>query len=700
MPGAVSTPALALGIDVGGTFVDFVLARGSDLTLHKELRGGELSDAVLRGLEHLAATQGLTRGEFLRQVGRIVHGTTVTTNAVITNSGARVGLLTTHGVRDALEMRRGLKEEVYDQKYQAPDPLIPRWRRFGIPGRLDQRGEEVTPLDLTEVHRADRQLGAEGVEAMAICFMHSYLNQEHEEAAADAVRADLPGTFLSVSSRLAPQLGFYERLSTTVLDAYVGPLLNRYLRSLVQSLEAEGFAGTLLIVTSAGGVASADVARSRPVETIGSGPAAGPSAAVPFARAQEYEDCVVVDMGGTSFDSSVLHGGRPLTVRRGSVERRTVAVSMVDLHSVGAGGGSVIWLDAAGVLRVGPESAGANPGPACYRRGGRRPTCTDADLFLGYLNPDHFLGGQLRLDRKAAEDAFRRELGDLGARPLEAAAGAFAVVNANMSAGLRVVTLERGIDPRSLPMVVAGGAGPVHAAAIAQEMGVSTVLVPAAAATFCALGTLFLDYRHELVRGQLAQLDSAQQQVRPLLKQMAAQARRLLRDEGVPPANQRIDYATDLRYPRQFREITVPLTEQEVRDWDVEAIQARFHQAHLRLHGYETPGWSVELVNVRVSAVGRIPGPELPHLARQSGAARPVAERLAYDVEAGSLQPTAVYDGEKLTFGQRLKGPALIELPSTTIVVPRQYRVVVDRLGTFTLFTPDVEDDVLRRVGL
>jgi N-methylhydantoinase A len=688
-----------LGVDVGGTFVDFVLTTADGLRFHKQLRSDDPTEAFMRGVTELGWGQGLDRHEFLRRVRLIVHGTTVTTNALITGTGARVGLLTTRGLRDALEMRRGLKEEVYDQKYEPPTPLVPRWRRVPIAARMDSSGREITRLDPEDVRAASRQLGEENVDAIAICFLHAYLNPRHEEVAAAVIQTEMPGAFLSISSRLVPQLGFYERLSTTVLNAYVGPLLDRYLSALMGRLREDGFAGTLLIVNSAGGVVSADAARARPVETIGSGPAAGPAAAVRFARAQGYQDCTVVDMGGTSFDSAVVLGGHPITVTRGVVERRAVAIPMVGVHSVGAGGGSIVWVDPAGVLRVGPESAGANPGPACYGLGGKRPTCTDADLLLGYLNPDYFLGGRLRLDPTAAEDAMRRELGEWGANPLETAAGAFQVVNASMAAGLRTVTLERGIDTRTLPMVVAGGAGPVHAAAIAQDMAVPVVLVPRAAATFCALGTLFLDYRHELVRSHLATLGAVDPaRLIALFAELTEAGRQLLHAEGVPPQAQRLEYAADLRYARQFRSLTVPLAEQDAMRWDVGSIEARFHARHEALHGYATRGSTVEVVNVRVSAVGEVTGPPLPALAPSRDVPEPSGTRLAYDHEHGRLCATPVYPGEGLTYGQRLSGPALIDLPSTTIVVPAAYRVLVDRLGTFALFTPDVEDGVAGRV--
>lgn len=702
--GAGARTEYRVGIDVGGTFVDLVLAiDGTVVRSHKELSASEdRSESVLRGLEALAQEAGESLASFLAAVPVISHGTTATTNAVLTGTGARTALFTTKGFRDALEMRRGIKEEVWDLKYQAPAPLVPRHWRLPISERLDERGNVLVPLDANTVRDGVDRLKADGVEAIAICFLHSYVNPTHERAASAIVADEWADAHVSLSADVLPQVRFYDRTSTTVLNAYLGPLLSGYLSRLSRRLADAGFAGTLLIVNSAGGVMSPAVASLLAASTIASGPAAGPVAAARFAAVQGYGDCTVVDMGGTSFDASIVRDGRPDIVSSGTIDRRAIALPMVGVHSVGAGGGSIAWLDAGDLLRVGPRSAGARPGPACYGAGGAEPTVTDADLLLGFLDPDFFLGGRMRLDRAKAEESMREHLGALGPDPLLAAAGIWDVVNANMAAGLRRVTLERGLDARNLPMVVAGGAGPVHAAAIALEMDVSTILVPRSSSTFCALGTLLLDYRHEYVRSCVGPLFSfAAATIQELYGDMSSAGRRTLCSEGVLDERIRISYAADLRYERQFRELTIAVPDAAASTGDLSGLAARFHDAHEEVHGYATPELPIELVNLRITALGLVAQPRLPDVGSRNGVVTDALKgyRNVYQTTAANLAPMAVYDGEMLRFGDRIEAPAIIELANTTVVVQPPFSMVVDRLGTFTLFQPRVEDEVLARIS-
>ncbi|MFV2039536.1 MAG: hydantoinase/oxoprolinase family protein, partial [Acidimicrobiales bacterium] len=451
-----------LGVDVGGTFTDFFLwTEDGSVSTYKTLSTpADPSVGVLDGLQHIAEDQGIDLAEFAGRITTIVHGTTVTTNATLTRNGAKTGLLTTRGVRDALEMRRGVREEQYNNRLTNVVPLVPRYLRAPVTGRLDYKGVEVDGLDLDDVRAATELFANEGVEAVAICFMNSFANQAHEQAAAEVVRAELPDAFLSVSSEVLPTIRFYNRVSTTVLNSYVGPILRDYLVSLTDKLAGIGFTGVLLIMQSNGGVALPGVSVTRPAATLLSGPAGGPKAAAAYTRAAGSDDCIVVDMGGTSFDASLVRSGEAAMYQESDVARLRIALPMLAIITIGAGGGSIGWIDEGGLLRMGPQSAGADPGPACYGRGGELPTCTDANVVLGYLDPAYFAGGTIALSADEARKAITARIGEpLGVQVEEAAAGMYRVINTNMAHGVREITVERGLDPRDFPMVVAGGAG-------------------------------------------------------------------------------------------------------------------------------------------------------------------------------------------------------------------------------------------------
>jgi N-methylhydantoinase A len=685
-----SAAAPALGIDVGGTFVDFALAvPGGGLVTHKVLaEPADLAGSVLQGLAELAALGGQSRDELLRGLPLIVHGTTVATNAVLTHEGSRVGLLTTAGTRDALEMRRGIKEEVLNNKYAGPPPLVPRYLRLPVVERLDSAGEVLTPWDPASVDQALEVLAAQQVEAVAICFMHAYANDAHERAVAERVRVRLPGAYVTLSSELMPQLGYYQRVSTAVLNSYVGPLLSAYLLTLDARLRGTGFGGGLLIVNSTGGVmAPAEIAR-RAAAALVSGPAAGPIAGRLYAERQDSAHCAVIDMGGTSLDMSLVWDGEPLVTAEGTIGRYALALPMIDIRTIGAGGGSIGWLDDGGVLHVGPQSAGAAPGPACYGRGGTLPTCTDANVLLGYVAPDSFLGGRMRLDCQAAERAVRDHLATpLGLSTDEAAVAMFEVIGASMSTGIRDMIVDRGLDPRALPLVVGGGAGPVHAGALAAELEIARVLIPRESAVFCATGMLFADLKYDLVQSYCVPLPRLDRdRWRAYYEGMAHRGQAALVAQRAPPASITVRYAADLRYTRQLHELTVPLSATDVAEADGDALHARFDALHERLFGYCLPDHALELVNVRATVVGRLPRPALPRLeTRSRGAPAPRDRRRAYVPSRGTFEMIAVYGGEDLGPGGSVAGPALVELPQTTIVVPANFRLDRDDYGTFVL---------------
>jgi N-methylhydantoinase A len=683
-----------IGIDVGGTFTDFIVTReGADPLLHKVLSTpADPSEAVATGLAELAALQTPRRtlAEFIAGVDTIVHGTTVTTNATLTHTGAKSALITTRGVRDALEMRRGVREEQYNNRYTNVVPLVPRYLRIGVGGRLDRSGREIAPLDVDDVRRAIALFANEGVEAISICFMNAFANPAHERAVAELVRRALPGAYLTVSTDLLPAIRFYDRVSTTALNSYVGPKLSRYLEGLVRRLASIGFRGALLIMQSNGGVMTPDVARRHAALTLLSGPAGGPGAGLFYARAQGHRQCITVDMGGTSFEASLAVDG-PTIVNDGEIARHRIALPMLGIHTIGAGGGSIGWIDEGGLLRMGPQSAGAAPGPACYGAGGTLPTTTDANLVLGYLDAAYFAGGRIRLDAGAARAAIERHV----ARPLglaveQAAAGMYRVACNNMAQGVREISIKRGYDPREFPMIVAGGAGPIHSCVICGELGIPLQIVPRESSVLCALGMLLSDLTHDYVRtfvARLAQVDWAR--LDALIGEMAAEGERQLDLERIPAARRSTSVKLDCRYVKQYHEVSFAVSRESVRSRDAAAIAAAFHAEHRRLYGYslESEGAPVEIINVRMQTLGATDKPRLgeePLAAGDPGGALK-GSRSAYVPEENAFRALPVYDAHRLRHGNRIEGPAIIEAVTTTIVVTASYDGVCDPHGSIVL---------------
>ena len=696
-----------IGIDVGGTFTDFLLVDGDGKSSVFKTRSTpkDPSIGVLDGLREMASGAGLGLNEFAGRVELIVHGTTVTTNAVLTGNGVKTGLLTTEGFRDILEMRRGYREKLYDNKLTPPRPLVPRDLRLAIVERTDIDGKVVTPLDDSSVLSAIETLKDEGVAAVTVCFMHSYANGDHERQTGEILRREMPETFVTLSADLLPKARMYERISTAVLNSYIGPVLSDYLKSLAAALADIGFSGVLLIMQSNGGVATPEASAKTPVMTLLSGPAGGPVAGITCAGVQGFDQCITVDMGGTSFDASLVQNSTPLLRGDGWINRQQLALPMLDIHTIGAGGGSIGWIDDGGLLRMGPHSAGAEPGAACYGHGGDRPTCTDANLVLGYLNPDYFLGGRMALDVEAARNAIDNHVAKpLGLSIEQAAAGMFHVMNVNMAAGLKEISVSRGIDPREYPLVVAGGAGPIHGAMIATELEIPVILMPRDSSIFCASGMLRSDLKHSYVRTYHALISKADRALMArYFAAMTEDGRRVLQEEGLDDDRLiRMEYAVDMRYLGQHNEITV--------DFDLAGFEAqgpdylceRFHDEHERLYGYmlRDSGTEMEVVNLRLTAIGVTDKPGLRKMARGSAdcAASLKGRRPVYLPDAGDFSPVPVYDGDAMTFANRGVGPAIIEQITTTTFVPPGYNFVVDAAGSFCLYPEGGGDSYLERV--
>ena len=695
-----------IGIDVGGTFTDFLLtADDGSSEIYKVLSTpADPSVGTMRGIAEMAEARNLSVADFLARVTAIVHGTTVTTNAVLTLRGARTGLLTTQGLRDALEMRRGIREEQYNNRYANVEPVVPRYLRQAVAGRLDYAGKELTPLDEDGVRAACELFKAEDVTAVAICFMNSFANHAHEERAAEIVAEMLPEAYRSVSVKVLPSIRFYDRISTTALNAFVGPILRKYLNSLIAKLEGESYGGVLLIMASNGGVISPQVAIDNAAQTLLSGPAGGPVAGIAYGEVHNQRDLITVDMGGTSFDAALVENGKPLVTTEGEIDRRRIALPMLNVVTIGAGGGSIGWIDEGGLLRMGPQSAGSSPGPACYGLGGELPTCTDADLVLGYLDPDYFAGGKMPLDLAKAKAAIQKHVADpLGFSLEDAAAGMYRVINVSMAAAVREVSVQQGADPRDFPLVVAGGAGPNHSCMIALELEIPLLLVPRESSIFCAAGMLMSDLEHDFVRTYPTLLDKVDLgRFQETFAEMRSTGLSLLESEGIPAEKVRTVYSLDLRYLKQYHEVNVEIGEEAVTSGDLSAVAALFHPAHNRLYGYELSdvGTPVELINMRVKTVGVTDKPRFtvePYFGPDPASALK-GQRPAYVPAYGEYRSVPVYDGAALKHGMLIKGPAIVEQVNTSTFVTPEYRLAVDRYGTMTIYLPEKEDEVLGRI--
>jgi N-methylhydantoinase A len=676
-----------IGIDVGGTFTDVVgIAGDGSQTLAKAASTpADQSEGVIQGLRNLAAALQLTLGELLQQTLRIVHGTTVATNALLERKGARIGLLTTEGHRDVIEMREGLKPERYDLRLPAPEPLVPRRLRLGVRERLRPDGQVELPLDPASLQAAIARLRAEKVEGVAIGFLHSWAAPEHEHAAAAAVAAALPDAFVTCSADVLPQIKEFERFSTAAVNAYVGPVVSRYLGRLAGRLEEAGYRGPLFVILSHGGVAPLAEAARLAVGTALSGPAGGVAAAVALAEQGLGQDLVTFDMGGTSTDIALVAGGEATLGRGRSVGGERIALESLDIVTLGAGGGSIAHLGPGGTLQVGPRSAGAVPGPACYGQGGTEPTVTDANLVLGYLDAGNFLGGARRLDLAAAERAVAGLAGRLGIAPEACAAGIHDLVNARMADGVRLATVRRGVDPRDFALLAFGGAAGLHATAVARELGLRRAAVPLFAAGLSAWGMLHTDLRYELSRSVVTPGGlPPDAELRAIFDGLEAEGRaRMAGWHGGEVAARR---AADMRYGEQVFEIAVPLDEIDWQGVDLAGqIRAAFHARHRALFTYDLPEEEVVLVNARLAATGVLPRQAVA--GRESGSASAPATTRRIRLAEGAVT-APVHRFETLAPGQAVAGPAIVESDTTTVLLRPGDAARMDARGWLEIAVP------------
>ncbi len=686
--------AWRIGIDIGGTFTDVALvdeASGRIEVAKIPTTPADFGQAVITGIRQGLAANAIAATD----VALLAHATTVVTNALLEKKGARAGFIATSGFRDLLELRRSSRADLYDLLQDAPDVLVPRRWRFEITERIDAQGAVVTPLAGAEIPPLIEAIRAAGLQTVAVSFLFSFLNDSHERRLGAALRQALPDVQIFLSCEVLPEIREFERASTTAVCAYVGPLLGAYLDRLQRAASDLGLP-KLHVMGSSGGVFDIAEALRMPAMAVESGPAAGVIAAALAGQQLGRPNLISLDMGGTTAKASVIAGGEISVTAEyevggaGHANRwmhgtgHPIRVPVIDLAEVSAGGGSIAWVDPGGALKVGPQSAGADPGPAAYGAGGTAPTVTDADVVLGYLDRAALLGGALPIDSAAAERAIAADVGDkLGLSVVEAASRIVEVVNSNMAQALRIVSVERGHDPQEFSLIAFGGAGPVHAAALAAELQIPEVIIPPAPGAFSALGLVASDLKRDFSRTLYADLDSVDPgRIADVLSGMEAEGLRFLDAANVPQPRRALLRLADVRYRRQAYELTVPVTDGAITRATLQALAASFHTKHEQTYGHANRAEPVQLVNLRLTALGRLPGLTLTQ--RSNAAAARQHSRNVWFAETGFVA-TPVHWRDGLLPGVRIAGPAIIEALDSTAVIPPGWQAATDERGYIRL---------------
>jgi N-methylhydantoinase A len=664
--------------DVGGTFTDGVLL---------DEKTGKIAISKVSSTPHNPAIGTIECIEKfdkpLCDASFLSHGTTVVINALIEGKGAKTALVTTEGFRDVLEIGRCNRTEMYDALYRKPRPLVPRHLRLEVQERIDADGRVVRPLATVDLERVLGVLEREKVESVAVCLLNAYANPEHEAGIGAFLQQRLPGVAVSLSHLITRRYYEFERTSTTVQNAYVMPVVRTYLNDLEDELRGRGFGQILQIMQSNGGVMAASVAREMPIAMVESGPAGGAIGAAQLAKLVGFENVISYDMGGTTAKTSIITHGLPETAEQYVVEGRPILLPVVDMREIGAGGGSIAWIDEAGAMHVGPQSAGAQPGPACYMRGGKEPTVTDANLQLGILDPDYFLGGEMQISKSLAEQAIQSMADHFDLSVDEAALGIVKIVNTNMSGLLQSMTVKRGYDPREFVMVAFGGAGPIHAAAIAKELLIPTVIVPPYSGVFSAWGMLMADLRHDLEQTYIAPLAGASPaELNGVFRSLEERIRGVFEKEEIEESRITVSYVVDLRYAGQEHTLAVtaaaPVTESSKA-----LLAASFDETHLRVYGHNAPEEPKEVVSLKVIGIGNVNKPlleKIPAGKPTPSAAARMGERKVY-IGNGRYQSFAVLRRERLLPGNVVAGPALIEEATATTAVEAGQNCRVDEYG-------------------
>jgi N-methylhydantoinase A len=675
---------LRLGVDVGGTFTDFSLSDTASGEVHHFKRPStpsEPSDALIKGIAELTARHGLDP----ERIEYFAHGTTLALNTVIQRRGARSALVVTRGHRSVLDIARLRVPEQFNFAPTVPPPLIPGGMVFEVDGRMRASGQELVPLSQNDIEGVCTWLREAQVEACAIALLNSYANPEHERALAEAIGRECPGVAVCASSALWPQFREYERAIVAVLNAYVSRVMDDYLVRLGDEAAGAGLGARIYITKSNGGVMSADSARHAPVETLLSGPASGVVGAAFTAATAETPNCVTFDMGGTSADVSLIVGGQPVHSTEAVVGEYPMVMPSVDVSAIGAGGGSIAWIDPYGLLKVGPDSAGAAPGPACYGAGGTAATVTDAYVVCGFLDPDNFLGGEMRLDRELARAALARLAEPLGVTVERVAEDVLRVATANMATQFLPLMAQRGIDPRDYALLPYGGAGPTHACLLAEEVGIRRVVVPASPGTLCATGALINDVVRDYVRAVRAPLEALRlDDVRLQFSEIQAEAQAWLDSEPIDVLERRVLTSGDMRYRGQAYDVEVPLDLGAVDS--IDDIGRAFHARHAAIYQHSDPTARVEMLSIRVRIVGVTPTIGLPVLATShAGSAAPSPNGRREMLVRGQAHDAAVHSRAELQEGAVISGPAIVEQPDTTVPVPPGWVLRVQAHGVLVI---------------
>lgn len=689
-----------LGVDVGGTFTDAILlneATGEVRTGKVPSTPSDPSNGFLNVVNRM-----LEEGAKAEGVRYVVHGTTVATNAIIEGNLARTAFVTTDGFRDLLEIQTGIRPRLYDLQFEKVKPLVPRYLSFGIPERLDFKGEVLVELDEDAVRKVAEVLRGEGVESVAVCLLHSYLNPVHEERIGEILTDELPKVLISLSSDVAPEFREYFRASTTVINAAIRPVVSEYLGKITERVLGSGVSGELLVMQSSGGVLTFEAAMDRPVFMVESGPAAGVIAASELGKSLGYEDVISFDMGGTTAKVGLVEDGTPRITKDyqvGGTASTTehgsrgsgypIRTPVIDLVEIGAGGGSIAWIDSGGILRVGPQSAGADPGPVCYGRGGEEPTITDANLVLGRISAEYFLGGEIGLDAVAARGAIEERCASpLGMSVEEVALGIVEIANNAMVGALRRVSVQRGYDPREFLLVAFGGAGPVHANRLAAELGMSRVLVPVSPGTTSAMGLLVTDIKHDYSVAFIRRIDEVDlASVEEQFARMDSEGRQALAREGVGSGEMRFVRQADVRYAGQSYELTISLPDGLMDVAEIADVLDRFHAEHERSYGFMAEDEPAEFVALRLSAIGEISKPRVREIGKGVGGSERAVKgrREVYFAESGGFVDCRVYDRYGLRSEDVVNGPAILEEVDSTVVVHPGWGGEVDGFGNVWL---------------
>ncbi len=682
-----------VGIDIGGTYTDLVAIDGhGNRTLVKTpTTPADQSIGFTDALEQAATANELTLREFLGNVSRICHGTTVTTNAVIERAGAKVGMLTTKGVRDTIEVRRGMREleYLYDYTYPQPRPLCPRNLRRPITERIQADGSVLTPLNEEDVRAALKRFAKEDVAAIAICFLWSLRNPAHELRAAEICREEYPEAYLSLSHQISPTLGEYLRFQSTTVNAYIGPIISTYMSRIEAKLHAAGYAGALLIVSSSGGVMSPHAIVTKAVSTLASGPASGPVAAIWLGNEYGIDNLITIDMGGTSFDASLVKN-RQISVRSEQTVAGVYHVGLpsVDVHAIGAGGGTIAWLDQAGGLHVGPQSAGAAPGPACYMKGGTEPTVTDANLVLGRLNPASAIAGGIQLGVEASREAIAKIAEPKGMSIEEMARAIVTLTMVKMADAIGVISVRRGENPKDYTLMAGGGAGAGHAVELAKMMNIDTVLIPRASGILCALGCLISDIRHDQVFSVETPTDQLDwTRINEMYREMLGAAESMLDAEKVEPAARQHSLSAEMKYVSQYQQIDIPwppVNGQGYSEKDLRTITGRFHERHETLYAHHDKTEPTFVANLKLTAFGKVASVKSQQWPADGGGAREYlrSSRQVWFEESG-FTDARVCDGDAIPAGAQVQGPCVVEQETTTVVVPPGWSLKVTHLGDF-----------------